>query len=439
MRPAMAARVASRLAQHATALAAARPDAGATDAWFVPGRIEVLGKHTDYGGGRSLICAVERGLCAVSAARADGRVVITDRRRGLTITVEPDGAAPSLSWANYPNTVVERLKRNFPGAVRGVDIVFDSDLPSASGMSSSSALMVLVLLAVSRASRLDARDEWRRAIGNEEDLAAYAATIENGSGFGGLAGERGVGTRGGSEDHTAILCSEPDRLGQYLVPADTARAPGGAARRLDLRDRRQRRAGTEDRQRTRVLQPRRRTRVARRRALAAGVWPGRRDPRGGGGERARSRGADPRPAHRTGTPRSFRSVHRGEQRARTGRDGLHRARRRKGIGRHRRAIADAGGIPAGEPGAANRRAGAARARARGRSRPRRSAPGSAAASGRSSTRRPRRAFSIDGRMHTAARFQRVRPRRRSFSRARALARTWSKFSRAGRKPRPTTT
>ena len=142
-------------------------------------------------------------------------MVITDRRRGSTITIEPDGAAPTLSWANYPNTVVERLRRNFPGAVGGVDVVFDSDLPSASGMSSSSALMVLVLLAVSRASRLDARDDWRQAIGNDEDLAAYAATIENGSGFGGLAGERGVGTRGGSEDHTAILCSETDRLGQY--------------------------------------------------------------------------------------------------------------------------------------------------------------------------------------------------------------------------------
>jgi galactokinase len=215
MRTAIAARAAARLAQLANALGVARPAAGATAAWFVPGRIEVLGKHTDYGGGRSLICAVERGLCAVSAARTDGRIVITDRRRGLTITIEPDGAAPSLSWANYPNTVVERLKRNFPGVVSGVDIVFDSDLPSASGMSSSSALMVLVLLAVSRASGLDAREDWRRAIGSAEDLAAYAATIENGSGFRGLAGERGVGTRGGSEDHTAILCSEPDRLGQY--------------------------------------------------------------------------------------------------------------------------------------------------------------------------------------------------------------------------------
>ena len=43
----------------------------------------------------------------------------------------------------------------------------------------------------------------------------YAATIENGSSFRGLAGASGVGTEGGSEDHTAILCSEVNRLAQY--------------------------------------------------------------------------------------------------------------------------------------------------------------------------------------------------------------------------------
>ena len=39
--------------------------------FWVPGRIEVLGKHTDYGGGRSLLCAVERGICLVARARSD--------------------------------------------------------------------------------------------------------------------------------------------------------------------------------------------------------------------------------------------------------------------------------------------------------------------------------------------------------------------------------
>jgi len=46
--------------------------------WFVPGRIEVLGKHTDYAGGRSLLCAVERGFCVVARPRADNIVRIAD-------------------------------------------------------------------------------------------------------------------------------------------------------------------------------------------------------------------------------------------------------------------------------------------------------------------------------------------------------------------------
>ena len=40
-------------------------------AWTMPGRIEVLGKHTDYGGGRVLVCAVDRGV-TVRAERIDG-------------------------------------------------------------------------------------------------------------------------------------------------------------------------------------------------------------------------------------------------------------------------------------------------------------------------------------------------------------------------------
>src|SRR5258708_3213568 len=46
--------------------------------WFVPGRIEVLGKHTDYAGGRSLLCAVERGFCVSASPRRDGVLQVTD-------------------------------------------------------------------------------------------------------------------------------------------------------------------------------------------------------------------------------------------------------------------------------------------------------------------------------------------------------------------------
>ncbi len=210
---------ASRLRRVLAALGTERRDMDTWAAWFVPGRIEVLGKHTDYGGGRSLICAAEHGFDVVSAPRADGRVALTDLGRGARLMLELeglDGPPPAVSWATYPLTVLRRLSRNFPEMRRGIDIVFESDLPSAAGMSSSSALMIAVLLALVRANRLDTTAAWTGNLRNgPEDLAAYAATIENGRKFRGLTGEGGVGTEGGSEDHTAILCSEPSRVGQY--------------------------------------------------------------------------------------------------------------------------------------------------------------------------------------------------------------------------------
>ena len=207
---------ASRLRRVLAALGTERRDMDTWAAWFVPGRIEVLGKHTDYGGGRSLICAAERGFDVVSAPRADGRVALTDLGRGARLMLDLDGPPPAVSWATYPLTVLRRLSRNFPEMRRGIDLVFESDLPSAAGMSSSSALMIAVLLALVHANRLDKTAAWTGNLRNgPEDLAAYAATIENGRTFRGLIGEGGVGTEGGSEDHTAILCSEPSRVGQY--------------------------------------------------------------------------------------------------------------------------------------------------------------------------------------------------------------------------------
>ncbi len=207
---------ASRFERLAATLSVERQDEEAWDAWYVPGRIEVLGKHTDYGGGRSLICAAERGFHVVAAPRMDARLAMTDLGRGVSLVLDADGPQPEVSWATYPLTVLRRLSLNFPERTRGIDLVFESDLPSAAGMSSSSALMVAVLLALVRANHLDRTAAWRESIRNPpEDLAAYAATIENGSSFRGLTGEGGVGTEGGSEDHTAILCSEPSRVGQY--------------------------------------------------------------------------------------------------------------------------------------------------------------------------------------------------------------------------------
>lgn len=190
---------------------------GPRTAVFVPGRIEVLGKHTDYCGGRSMVCASEPGFCAVAAAREDDTVRMTDVARGERIEFQilPDLRPEVGHWGNYPMTVARRIARNFPGALRGADVVFASDLPSAAGMSSSSAMIVMTWMLLDRINGLSQREEYRSNIDSVEALGGYLGTVENGQSFGALAGDKGVGTFGGSEDHTAILCCQRGQISQY--------------------------------------------------------------------------------------------------------------------------------------------------------------------------------------------------------------------------------
>ena len=200
-------------------------------AFFVPDRIEVLGKHTDYAGGRALIAASEQGFSVVALPRTDRRLRIFDagRRRRLEIKVDKNLEEPTRRWARYPAVVARRLARNFPGdaayrPLHGVDIAFTSNLPAAAGMSSSSALVVAIFLALERSNNMNSRLEYRAEIRDQEDVAGYCAAIENGAAFGRLDGDRGVGTFGGSEDHTAILCSHRGELAQYrFCPVDLER------------------------------------------------------------------------------------------------------------------------------------------------------------------------------------------------------------------------
>jgi galactokinase len=186
-------------------------------AYWVPGRVEVLGKHTDYAGGRSLVCAAEQGFVAAAVPRHDAAVRVMNVATGaeFALGLDPELGQPPDAWMRYPATVLRRVARNFPAARQGADLAFLSTLPLASGMSSSSAFMVAVFLAIADINHLAADEAYRQAIGTPEELAAYLATIENGLSFGALTGDRGVGTFGGSEDHTAMLCCRAGELSQY--------------------------------------------------------------------------------------------------------------------------------------------------------------------------------------------------------------------------------
>jgi len=186
--------------------------------FFVPGRIEVFGKHTDYCGGRSLLCAVDRGFAIVARPRRDGIVRVIDVLQGerCEFVLSGEIRPPLGHWSNYPMTVARRILKNFPGRpLAGADIAFASDLPVAAGLSSSSAFIIGTFLALAALNGLHETPEFTESIRTLEDFAHYGGCIENGSGFRTLAGDEGVGTSGGSQDHTAILCCKAGFISQF--------------------------------------------------------------------------------------------------------------------------------------------------------------------------------------------------------------------------------
>ena len=189
--------------------------------WFAPGRIEILGKHTGYAGGRSLLAAVPRGIAVIARARSGDVVRLHDVRDGQRIEIDPSCPAPPgcRGLRRYVHVVARRLFLNFPGCELGADIAIASDLPRASGLSSSSALVCGVASALARRAALGDREEWQAHLPTVTALAWYLGCIENGLDYQGLPGAAGVGTHGGSEDHTAIMAGRLHHVSQYqFVP-----------------------------------------------------------------------------------------------------------------------------------------------------------------------------------------------------------------------------
>ena len=196
---------------------------------FVPGRIELFGKHVDYAGGPSLTCAIEEGITAEITATSRPVLHLEDAvtGRGSLTPLRRDARGGGAHGGTYIATVARRLARDFAPLKAGVRVRTSSTLPRSAGLSSSSAFVTLLVIAVAEANRLHERRLWRDHVSTPLALAEYCGAVEMGAPFGPFPGERGVGTRGGAQDHVAIVCSERDRVGAYrYLPAERAgRAP----------------------------------------------------------------------------------------------------------------------------------------------------------------------------------------------------------------------
>ena len=189
---------------------------------FVPGRIELFGKHVDYGGGISMTCAIGDGITAEVEPIDVAVIDLEDRKTGrrARVPLRRDARPGGAHGGTYIAAVARRLARDFGPLPKGVRVLSSSTLPRSAGLSSSSAFVTMLTLAVAEANALTERPEWQRYLSDRLALAEYCGAVETGGVFGPWSGERGVGTRGGAQDHVAILCNDDAQVGVYgYLPA----------------------------------------------------------------------------------------------------------------------------------------------------------------------------------------------------------------------------
>lgn len=115
--------------------------------YFAPGRVNLIGEHTDYNGGHVFPCALTIGTYAVARLRADDKLCL------YSMNFEDSGVGESTlgaieektagDWRNYPKGIVWAFGKKGYVVDKGLDILFYGNIPNGSGLSSSASIEVL--------------------------------------------------------------------------------------------------------------------------------------------------------------------------------------------------------------------------------------------------------------------------------------------------------
>lgn len=123
------------------------------ESFFSPGRVNLIGEHTDHEGGYVFPCAIDFGIYALAQVNSLGKLRLYsmnfDADYDSPFEIEYDRITEKLkgprSWVNYPLGVVSAIRSHCNSFLYGVDILYYGNLPDGAGLSSSAALEVLTV------------------------------------------------------------------------------------------------------------------------------------------------------------------------------------------------------------------------------------------------------------------------------------------------------
>ncbi len=114
--------------------------------YFAPGRVNLIGEHTDYNGGHVFPCALKIGTYAVVSKRNDHKLCMYSFNRDedlIEVDLENITYKKEQKWTNYVLGVIDTLKQNGYLVTQGFNLVVSGNIPIQSGLSSSASLEVL--------------------------------------------------------------------------------------------------------------------------------------------------------------------------------------------------------------------------------------------------------------------------------------------------------
>lgn len=120
-----------------------------TALFFAPGRVNLIGEHTDYNGGLVLPCALSFGTRLLIRPNNDGRIRLatTNFTYQADIPLNELGHKHGNEWVNYPLGVIDQLmRRNI--SMRGFDLLYSGDIPNGAGLSSSASIEMATAVAL---------------------------------------------------------------------------------------------------------------------------------------------------------------------------------------------------------------------------------------------------------------------------------------------------
>ena len=172
-----------------------------THFFFCPGRVNLIGEHIDYNGGKVMPCAISLGTYLVVAKNTDKvlRFQCLNFPETAELHLQSSYSKTGKEWFNYPLGAIHQLLQN-DHAISGLDMLFYGDLPIGAGLSSSASIEVLTAFAISELFQLNI---------SKTDLALLGKKVEN----------EFIGLNSGIMDQFAVAMGRHDKA--ILLNCDT--------------------------------------------------------------------------------------------------------------------------------------------------------------------------------------------------------------------------